>query len=145
MPPQRSEEEPLLSHFIIPDDLILENKTSEPRDLLMSERTFLSWIKCGTMLCMVSGLEIINYRFTSMSNNEGDEHNWPTKYSMTISIILCVMGLGCFIVATISYFQSLFSYKNQKVQTYGPGFVATYLGFLCVTLFVICILFLVKG
>ncbi|VEU20978.1 DEKNAAC101806 [Brettanomyces naardenensis] len=141
-----SELVPLLAHLIRNEDLIIENKTSEPRDLLMSERTFLSWVKTGTMLCLVSGMMSLNFRLDT--SNEGDGNrggHWATEYSFGISILLCLLGLGCFAVATIAYFQALYSYKNQKIKIYDTNLLAGYLAVLCVTLFGVSIIFMVKG
>ncbi|QPG73369.1 hypothetical protein FOA43_000679 [Brettanomyces nanus] len=141
-----SESLPLL-WFMQNNDLIIENRTSEPRDLLMSERTLLAWVKCGTLLCMVSALMIIDFRLdtTKPSNMGSDRGKRISKYSFAISIVLCVLGLGCFTVASIAYFKALYSYKHQKIQTYDITFLTAYLAFLCLSLFGIGILFMVKG
>lgn len=133
---------PLLEMLVSNKNEIMQNRTSEPRDLLMSERTFLSWVKCGAMMCLMACLVIVNFRFETSKEDIG---GLSPKYNLFIAILLSALGLGCFIVSGISYMQSLHGYKHQKVTTYDSRYTTGYLIILCTALLGVNIAFLIEG
>ncbi len=140
--PESSVYLPLLEMLVANKNEIMQNRTSEPRDLLMSERTFLSWVKCGSMMCLMACLVVVNFRFETSGN---EVSGWSPKYNLLIAILLCVLGLGCFIVSGISYLQSLHGYKHQRVTTYDPRYTTGYLIVLCIALLGINLAFMIEG
>lgn len=138
-----NERAPLLARWW-PQSDIVANRTSEPRDLLMSERTFLSWVKCGVTLCLVAMLVSLNFRLNTQGKDGKVSHK-DTPGSFVVSLLLCILGIGCFLVACIAYFQALKSYRDQKIKTYNARFLSSYLSILCVTLFGVSIYFMVTA
>ncbi|GMG18879.1 unnamed protein product [Ambrosiozyma monospora] len=115
---------PLLSDLA---HLVVENKTSEPRDFLMTERTTLAWVKFSTTL-LVSSIAIhLSWRLdtTEMSENDGDDlpggnggDEMGDKLKFGASLFFVIMSIGCVMLGAYNYFHSIYSFQRERIDTY---------------------------
>lgn len=114
-------------------DFIIANTTSEPRDILMTERTALSWIKFSVTLSAIAITIITNFRLDTSGDGrnigDGDKDTplWFAKFSYAISILFVLLSMATLFIGCLSYFQSIYNYKEHMVNTYS---LKTTLGFL---------------
>lgn len=114
-------------------DLIIDNTTSEPRDILMTERTALSWVKFSVTLSAIAITIITNFRLDTsgdgkkIGDGEKDTPPWFAKFSYAISILFVLLSMATLFIGCLSYFQSIYNYKEHMVNTYS---LKTTLGFL---------------
>ncbi|CDK27561.1 unnamed protein product [Kuraishia capsulata CBS 1993] len=106
--------------------LIIENKTSEPRDLLMTERTTLSWIRFSTVLALGCCSVMLNYRFDTDSSDDGDNGDGGAGSShsaakLTIGALFAALSLFCLIIPGYNYFKAVRNYATEKIETAGSG------------------------
>lgn len=118
-----------ITEMFLETDLMIDNTTSEPRDILMTERTALSWVKFSITLAAIAITIVTNFRLdTSGDGNNGENSPiWLTKFSYGISILFVLLSMATLFVGCLSYFQSIYNYKAHRVNTYS---LKTTLGFL---------------
>lgn len=137
-----------ISNVLLETDLVMDNTSSEPRDILMTERTALSWIKLSITLTAVAITVITNFRINTSDggSNHGNFNNDKTafpKFSYGISILFVLLSIATLCIGALTYFQSIFNYEIHHVRTFS---LDTALGFLFVVgllLFAINIVFMV--
>lgn len=113
----------LVSRFKnLPTMLVLENRTSEPRDALLSERTTLSWIRFAGTLALSSVAIMLNYRFQTdgSDNNNNGSHNFTKSsgYIITIGVTFSVLSLCSIILGGYNYFQTVNHCISQKIKIF---------------------------
>lgn len=121
-----------LTNMLLETDLMIDNTTSEPRDILMTERTALSWVKFSITLAAIAITIVTNFRLdTSGDNDSGDRRSppWVPRFSYGVSILFILLSMATLFVGCLSYFQSIYNYKANRVNTYS---LKTTLGFLFV-------------
>lgn len=121
-----------LTNMLLETDLMVDNTTSEPRDILMTERTALSWVKFSITLAAIAITIVTNFRLdTSGDGGDGDRRPppWVPRFSYGVSILFILLSMATLFVGCLSYFQSIYNYKAHRVNTYS---LKTTLGFLFV-------------
>lgn len=120
-----------ITNLILETDLIIDNTTSEPRDILMTERTALTWIKFSITLAAIAITIVTNFRLdTSLkgfSTSNSSDPVWFPKFSYAISIVFVLLSMATLCVGALSYYQSIYNYKTHHINTYS---LKTTLGFL---------------
>lgn len=119
-----------LTSLILESDLTIANTASEPRDVLMMERTALSWIKFSITLSAIAITIITNFRLDT-SGDIGDKNppDWFPGFSFGVSILFLVLGIATLLIGAFSYTQSIYNYKSHRVNIYSLEMT---LGFLLV-------------
>ncbi|KAG0687968.1 hypothetical protein C6P40_001582 [Pichia californica] len=121
-----------ITDMLLETDLMIDNTTSEPRDILMTERTALSWVKFSITLATIAITIVTNFRLDTSGNNSGggnDENSppWLPKFSYGTAILFVLLSMATLSIGCLSYFQSIYNYKEHSVNTYS---LKTTLGFL---------------
>lgn len=113
----------VLPHFPYP--LIMKVVSSEPRDVLQSERTFLTFTRFATALFFTALGIILNFKFdtsgdaTKSPDEEDQKHRFNhTKFSVSVSYILLVLSLFVLVVSGSSYYITINRYAQHKIATY---------------------------
>lgn len=107
------------SYGAILPDIIFKNKTSEPRDILQAERTFLSWIRLALTLALV-GLAIA-YNLTLRTKKEDDDtghhhHRIHRKYTNGLAITFIVFSIITMATGLGHYGSTISRYANDKTH-----------------------------
>ncbi|KAI5968226.1 hypothetical protein CANMA_002442 [Candida margitis] len=141
------------SHF--PYSLIMKVVSSEPRDVLQSERTFLTFTRFATALFFTALGIILNFKFdtsgdsTKNSPSEaGPKHRFNhTKYSVAVSYILLVLSLFVLVFSGLSYYVTINRYAQHKIATYNFNNLPTAacITGVIITLIVINVTLIVEG
>jgi uncharacterized membrane protein YidH (DUF202 family) len=140
------------TNILMESDLIIDNTNSEPRDILMTERTGLTWIKFSITLSAIAITIITNFRIDT--SGKGNDHykdqkppKWLPKFSYGVSILFVLLSMCTLFVGGISYVQSVYNYRLHRVNTYSFATALAFLFFIGVILLAINIVFMiaVKG
>ncbi|GME82851.1 unnamed protein product [Ambrosiozyma monospora] len=144
-----SELVPLLSDLA---NLVVENKTSEPRDFLMTERTTLAWVKFSTTL-LVSSIAIhLSWRLdtSTMSENDGDDlpsgndgDEMGDKLKFGTSLFFVFMSIGCVMLGAYNYFHSIYSFQRERIDTYDVKATFSVLLVIIIILMIVNVIFMV--
>lgn len=120
-----------ITDMLLKTDLMIDNTTSEPRDILMTERTALSWVKFSITLAAITITIVTNFRLDTSGDGDSDKKSppWLPKFSYGISILFVILSMATLFVGSLSYFQSIYNYKAHRVNTYS---LESTLGFLFV-------------
>ncbi|GMM28542.1 hypothetical protein DAMA08_012580 [Martiniozyma asiatica (nom. inval.)] len=94
-------------------DIIIENTGSEPRDVLMSERTALSWIKFSLSLTVIAIAVLTDFRLSSEETTTK-----PLSNALAVSIVFICLSLGCIFFGSLGYFQMVRGYELHKVNVF---------------------------
>lgn len=118
-------------------DVIIKNTNSEPRDVLMTERTAFSWIKFALSLSVIAVAVITDFRFPI--NNEDDPQNKGSGEEsgfnlMAVSIVFICLSLGCIFFGAFGYFQMVRGYDLHKVIVLKFEYSMLYLFIMCVVI-----------
>lgn len=119
--------------------MILEVKTSEPRDALQLERTCLSLIRFASTLFITSLGILMNFKIDSASPEPADLYSTIVAYLLIgVSILFLIVTLG-------SYLVTLSRYKSGKIHSFGfnnwltsvlLAVLVSILAFICISLFI---------
>ncbi|KAG0684000.1 hypothetical protein C6P42_005056 [Pichia californica] len=87
-----------ITDMLLETDLMIDNTTSEPRDILMTERTALSWVKFSITLATIAITIVTNFRLDTSGNNSGggnDENSppWLPKFSYGTAILFVLLKI----------------------------------------------------
>jgi len=132
--PPREAHPPLLTHPLAP--LLIPNNASDARDHLANERTFLSWLRLGVFMAVVSVAIILSFHLKQQ----------PTplerRVALPLGLIFWLLSLSCVGLGTVNYVRCIRGYAKRRalVQT-GMG---TQVVFTIVATVIVgsCILFL---
>ncbi|KAI3404994.2 hypothetical protein KGF56_002159 [Candida oxycetoniae] len=112
----------VMSHF--PYNLVIKVATSEPRDVLQSERTCLTFVRFAAALFFTALGIILNFKLDTSGNNlldkpgkhpRGFNHS---KYSQAASFVMLILSLLVLVISTINYFITINRYAQRKIETY---------------------------
>jgi uncharacterized membrane protein YidH (DUF202 family) len=136
----------LLAGF--PYSLVLDITSSEPRDVLQSERTCLTFVRFSTTLFFGALGIILNFRIDSSGDSTPDNHkSFHTITSTVISYILLVFAVAILLIAGYDYIRTVKRYASHHIITHGFNDAITIVCMtgVVVSLFAINILLLVEG
>lgn len=139
----------VLPHFPYP--LIMKVVSSEPRDVLQSERTFLTFTRFATALFFTALGIILNFKFDTSgdkSHENEQKHKFNhTKFSIAVSYILLVLSLFVLVVSGSSYYITINRYAQHKIATYNFNNLPTAacITGVIITLIVINVTLIVEG
>jgi uncharacterized membrane protein YidH (DUF202 family) len=136
-----------IKNFLLETNLIINNTGSEPRDILMTERTALSWAKFGVTLAAIAITIVTNFRLDTsgsfQSNPDPDDiPDWFSTFSYRISILFVVLSIFTLAIGWVTYIQSIYSYRSHKVFTYSMKFTIGFLFVVGLILLAINLVFL---
>lgn len=120
-----------------PRSHILEVLLSEPRDVLQSERTLLSFVRFAAALYFTAVGMILGFKLQSSEDKTGGgsgPHFRIGTYTHVISMILIVLALSTLIVSAVNYFKTVRRYSQRRIHTYGTNNLTL---MICVTAVVI--------
>ncbi|OUM51871.1 hypothetical protein BVG19_g1007 [[Candida] boidinii] len=133
-------------------ELIVENKVSEPRDILMTERTTLSWLKFSIVLIVASVAVFLNYRIeTDESNSKIGDGNGngnvrdSTVYATTIGLLFATLSLVGTICSAINYYKAIRNYASEKITTFDSRITTVFFSVCIATLIGINIALMIKS
>ncbi|ODV84758.1 hypothetical protein CANARDRAFT_235280 [[Candida] arabinofermentans NRRL YB-2248] len=138
----------MLLSFLPASDLLIENRTSESRDILMTERTTLSWIKFSTVLSLAAVAIVLNYRIdTSDMRDPGfSDPVRDSKKPINVIVISCLfaaMSLGAVLLSGYNYFRAIYNYKDERIETLDNKLTSIFLTVCIVTLLAINVTFMI--
>lgn len=103
----------------------------EPRDVLQSERTFLSFIRFALSLFFTSIGMVIGFHLDSgpdsnndNGNDNGNSDEPPVRSSLfnhTVSIVLIFLAFATLLVAGVNYFRTVRRYSMKKIKTHSTN------------------------
>ncbi|CAX40100.1 conserved hypothetical protein [Candida dubliniensis CD36] len=136
-----------------PYSLVMKVETSEPRDVLQSERTCLTFVRFATALFFTALGIILNFKLDTSGTPDDNSGNNKKKYfnhtafNSAISYILLVLALFVLFVTGINYFVTINRYAKHKIATYSFNNLTTIIGMtsIIVTLMAINITMIVEG
>ncbi|CAN3474172.1 hypothetical protein DICA0_A05974 [Diutina catenulata] len=142
------ERQPLLGRF--PYNLVMEVSASEPRDVLQSERTTLTFTRFATTLMFTALGMILNFKINSTGEGKEPEHHASdfSRWCQTVvSYVLLVLSLFTLILSGVNYMVTVRRYANHKIQTFAFNNWVTAVCFsaVVITLAAVCVLFIVEG
>lgn len=119
-----------------PRSHILEVLLSEPRDVLQSERTLLSFVRFAAALYFTAVGMILGFKLQSSEDKTGGSGPQfrSRTYTHVISMILIVLALSTLIVSAVNYFKTVRRYSQRRIHTYGTNNLTL---MICVTAVVI--------
>lgn len=95
-------------------DIMVANSVTEARDLLMSERNYLSGLKMALQLCAVGAIMIANVEFINDSASGGGDGKLPPRVSYGIGAVFVVLGIiGCILVL-LNYAKAVIRYAAYE-------------------------------
>lgn len=137
--PIYSEEAMLSGRF--PYALVMKVSSSEPRDVLQSERTCLTFIRFSTSLFFVALGVILNFKLHTSSDDQDGGGDEPSRgfsnYSFFVAMVLMSLAVITLIVSGIDYFVTIKRYAKHKIKTYNFNNLTT---IFCVTSIIITLL-----
>ncbi|KAK6204598.1 uncharacterized protein RJT21DRAFT_9727 [Scheffersomyces amazonensis] len=130
-----NEQSALLGSF--PYTLVMKVSASEPRDVLQSERTCLTFIRFSTSLFFTALGIIVNFKFDSSGEkttptSPPHSHFNASLYSTVVSYILLILALATLVLSAVNYFITVTRYANHKIDTYSFNNFATVICMTCV-------------
>lgn len=119
---------PNVTNLFIEKELAIDITGSEPRDILMTERTGLTWIKFSVTLATVAVTIITNFRLeTEKQSPDYTPPSWLPAFSYGVAVLFVLLSMATLCVGGASYVQSIYNYRMRRVNTFS---FATALGFL---------------
>lgn len=139
-PPQSIEEEqvPRTGKYF-PWAHILEVSLSEPRDVLQSERTFLTFIRFSVSLYFTAIGMILGFRLQSVNalvNHTNPNFN-KNAFNHAISYLLIFLSFAILLICSLNYFKTVRRYSQKRIHTYAASNRAMVI---CVTAIVVTLI-----
>ncbi|KAL6454414.1 hypothetical protein SBY92_003879 [Candida maltosa Xu316] len=109
-------------------------ETSEPRDVLQSERTCLTFVRFSTALFFTALGIILNFKLDTSGELHDPDDNKRKKYfnhtafNTAISYVLLVLALFVLGVTGVNYFITIDRYAKHKIATYSFNNLPTIIG-----------------
>ncbi|CAI5755636.1 unnamed protein product [Candida verbasci] len=133
-----------------PYSLILKVQSSEPRDVLQSERTCLSFVRFSTALFFTALAVLLNFKFDTSgneSNHDKDDNCYHKTYSIVVSYMLLFLSSSVLVVSGFNYFITINRYAKLKISTYNFNNLSTVICMagIVITLVSLNILMIVEG
>lgn len=121
----------------IPVSLVIKVSSSEPRDVLQSERTCLTFIRFATSLFFTALGVVLNFQLRTDNGEVDPIRHVKDKFSHAISLVLIVLSFFTLSVSGVNYFKTVNRYAKGKIQTYNFNNVPTVI---CITSVVITLM-----
>lgn len=99
-----------------PYNLILDVTSSEPRDVLQSERTCLTFIRFTTALFFAALGVVLNFQLSY--KDEVVPRKRHPQYTGPIAYLLMAMSLTQLVVSGVNYWITINRYAKHKIATY---------------------------
>ncbi|GME87295.1 unnamed protein product [Ambrosiozyma monospora] len=111
----------------------------------MTERTTLSYLKFVSMMLLCALALTFDYRLVT---GEGDDDNddgssssgRANKLQFGMSLVLVLLGMFCVVLSMVNYFQAIYNYQRERIQTYNTEITSFAIGFLIIILLTINII-----
>lgn len=102
-----------------PYPLLMKISSSEPRDLLQLEQTYLIFLRFGTTLFITSLGIVLNFKFDSSKSGRKFKKDFlkASKFSKAIAYILIALSIFVLVLSTLNYFNAVKRYANRKIHT----------------------------
>lgn len=124
-----------------PYSLIMKVANSEPRDVLQSERTCLTFIRFSTSLFFTALGVILNFQLNTSSEPNDPNKKLPgfnkSLFSKIISFLLIILSFSTLLISGINYMITINRYANHKIHTYSFNNLATVI---CITSVIITLI-----
>lgn len=91
--------------------LVVDNRTSEPRDMLMTEGTMLSWVRFASVLALAAVALLLQFQFDT--SNEGDFVH-SKAYTITVGTIFGVLSIVGILVSLLTYHTTVRAFVRQR-------------------------------
>lgn len=108
-------------YWWMPKLRVLEITLSEPRDVLQSERTLLSFVRFSTSLYFAATGMIMGFHLRS--SGEKDHTHLPNfnngLFNKIIAAILIGLAFATLVLSGINYFRTVRRYSQKRIHTYG--------------------------
>lgn len=139
MPPHLPMATPPPSHHV------MKVSSSEPRDALQLERTFLTFVRFASALFFTALGIAVNFRFQTAAS--GGDRAGKTTYSTVVSFVLLALSLAVLAVSGVSYAVTINRYAAHKIHNFGFNNATVVVCFTAVvlTLIGISVLLIVEG
>ncbi|KAF3989449.1 hypothetical protein FT663_03340 [Candidozyma haemuli var. vulneris] len=117
---------------------VLDVTSSEPRDVLQSERTLLAFVRFSTSLYFAATGMIMGFHLRT----SGKEHKHLPNFNNNLfnkitAAILIVLAFSTLIISGINYFRTVRRYSQHRIHTYGFNNITM---ILCVTAVVVTLI-----
>lgn len=111
---------PAFTSASFPYSLVLKVTSSEPRDVLQSERTCLAFIRFACALFFTALGIIFNFKLDLSGKTSKTPKNrfLESTYSTVVSFILIGLALFTLAISGVNYFVTVRRYANHKIKTY---------------------------
>jgi uncharacterized membrane protein YidH (DUF202 family) len=116
--------------------LLIPNTTSDVRDHLANERTFLSWLRLSIYLCVVSTAILINFHLKHQPSA------LEKKVSMPLGIIFWFLALTSLVSGFANYVRTVAKYARKDALVQSGVKTQVIFGVVSGAIVVACILFL---
>lgn len=122
-PPQPEEPLPVPNSVYFPYSHIIEVTLSEPRDVLQSERTYLSFIRFSVSLYFTAIGMILGFRLLSSDKPGGDHRSGFNKivFNHIIAYLLIFLSFATLMVCAINYYKTVRRYSQKRIHTYAAS------------------------
>lgn len=105
-----------------PRSHVLDVTLSEPRDVLQSERTLLTFVRFTTSLYFTAIGMILGFRLQS-AGEPTTEPSLPnfndSLFNRIISFLLISLAFATLVMSGINYFRTVRRYSQKRIHTYG--------------------------
>ncbi|PVH16014.1 uncharacterized protein CXQ87_003877 [Candidozyma duobushaemuli] len=111
-------EEPRRRWF--PASKVLEITSSEPRDVLQSERTLLSFVRFSTALYFAATGMVMGFHLRTSGKDHGSLPKFNNGvFNKVMAGILILLAFATLIISGINYFRTVRRYSQERIHTYG--------------------------
>lgn len=118
---------------------IIEITLSEPRDVLQSERTFLTFIRFSVSIYFTAIGMILGFRLQSVESPIGRKNpNFnENAFNHAISYLLIFLSFAILLICSMNYFKTVRRYSQKRIHTYAASNTAMVV---CVTAIVVTLI-----
>lgn len=128
-----------------PFSVRLKIESSEPRDVLQLERTFLTFLRFSMSLIFTS-LAIVQH-FRLNTSGKSDPFRPRTRFTVPVSFTLVGLAVFALSVSAVNYFVTVNRYAQHKIQTHGVYNAATVVCMTCIMvgMIALCTLLIIES
>lgn len=134
-----------VSRWQVPFGLTLKVESSEPRDVLQLERTFLTFLRFSTSLLFTALVVFQHFRL----DTSGQDDPNPTSNRFSAPVAFCLVGLGVFALAisAVNYFNTVDRYARHKIRIHSVHNRSTVVCMSCIMvgMIALCVLMIVDS
>lgn len=104
----------------IPKLKVLEITLSEPRDVLQSERTLLSFVRFSTSLYFAATGMIMGFHLRTSGKEHHHLPNFQSGvFNRVMAAILILLAFATLVISGVNYFRTVRRYSQKRIHTYG--------------------------